>query len=117
MAQFTVDELQALEAEFNALAKRMREIHDTLKVETTSDVPVQKRYFFYSGVVHIEMDREQLEAIDLDPAQITPQFVKNQIEVAIMDDTSFIVSEYGGYCSEVAGSVSVEVVDLSKEGQ
>lgn len=117
MAQFTLSELQALEAEFNGLAKRMKEIHETLGAEATSGLSVQKRYFFYSGVVQIDMDQDKLKSIDLDPSQITPQFVKNQIEVAIMDETPFVVSEYGGYCSEVAGNVSVEVLDLTKEKQ
>lgn len=117
MAQFDINQLQALETEFNGLAKRMREIHDTLKTEATSDVPVQKRYFFYSGVVEIEMDQDELDSLDLDPGQISPQFVKNKIEVAIMDETPFIVSEYGGYCSEVAGGVKAETVDLTSEEQ
>lgn len=102
-----------MEAEFNSLAKRMREIHNVFKSRAGEGIPVQKRYFFYSGVVEIEMSQESLENLELDPAEIDPQFVKNKIEVAIMDETPFTVTEYGGYCSEVAGSVESIKVDLS----
>jgi hypothetical protein len=32
-----------------------------------------------------------------------------------MDETPFVVSEYGGYCSEIAGNKTVETIDLSGE--
>jgi hypothetical protein len=115
VAQFTISELQALEAEFNGLAKRMKEIHESLGAQAASDVPVQKRYFFYSGIVEVEMNQELFTSIKLEPSQVTPQFVKNQIEVVIMDETPFVVSEYGGYCSEIAGNKTVETIDLSGE--
>lgn len=101
-----------MEAEFNSLAKRMREIHNLFRAQATDDLPVQKRYFFYSGIIEVEMSQDAMETFDLEPGEITPKFVKDKIEVAIMDETPFTVAESGGYCSEVAGNVESVKVDL-----
>lgn len=110
--QIDVSQLQAMEAEFNSLAKRMREIHNLFRAQATEDLPVQKRYFFYSGIIEVEMSQDAMDTFDLEPGEITPKFVKDKIEVAIMDETPFVVAESGGYCSEVAGNVESVKVDL-----
>lgn len=98
-----LEDLRRLEAEFNSHAKSMREIHDQLRQHTSGDIPVQKRFFFYSCVVEIPMSEEYLESHNLEPSEVHLTFVKNKIDVAITDETPFYLKEYSTHCSEIAG--------------
>jgi hypothetical protein len=98
-----LEDLRALEAEFKSHAKRLVEIHNEIRQKACEEVPVQKRFFFYCSLVEIEMSKENLEENNLDAVEITPSFVKDKIDVAILDETPMNTTHYGGYCTEVAG--------------
>lgn len=98
-----LEDLRKLEAEFKATAKRLVEIHNEVKQNVCTDVPVQKRYFFYSALVEIEMSKDFLESENMTPELVVSSAIKDMIDVAIVDETPLSLTEYGGYCSEVVG--------------
>ena len=95
-----IEDLRKLQAEFNSHSKRMREIHNQIGKQTAGDIPVQKRFFFYSCVVEMPMIEGYL---DIDPSLINFDIVKNKIDTAITDETPFYLREYSTLCSEIAG--------------
>jgi hypothetical protein len=98
-----LEDLRRLRAEFNSHAKSMREIHDQIRQNTSGEILVQKRFFFYSCVVEMPMSGEYLEANEIDPSLLNFDVVKNKIDTAITDETPFYLDEYSTICSEIAG--------------
>lgn len=98
-----LEDLRKLEAEFQSHAKRLVEIHHEIRQQASSPVPVQKRFFFYCTLVEIPMSQEFLESHNLEPNEVSPSMVKDKIDCAVVDETPLSLTEYGGYCSEVAG--------------
>ncbi len=98
-----LDEMQGLTSEFKTHANSMVEIHNKITQKVCEEVPVQKRFFFFTCMVEIPMSAEFLETNDIDSNIITPEYVKNSIDIAITDETPFSLGKYSGYCSEVTG--------------